>query len=199
VHRYDPERGEPLTTEAAVEPSDTYAQHKIAAEALVRDGGVPYTILRMSSVWLDRSPNAQNLRLMYDIPLDTRMETAHPDDLALAFARAPAVDELVGRTLFVGGGPSCQTTYRQLYSRIFAASGLSELPDAAFTQRPFIGDWLDTAESQRLLNYQHHSLEQLIAARRAGRITRAATRLLSPLIQRWMLSHSSHWSAAARQ
>lgn len=100
-----------------------------------------------------------------------------------------------GRVLFIGGGPRCQTTYRELLTASFAARGLPMLPDAAFpTEPPFIGDWLDTAESEALLGYQRVGLHEWIeGSQRPAAPVRWATRLVAPLVQSWMLSHSPRW------
>ena len=41
---------------------------------------------------------------------------------------------------------------REIVERVLTAAGVGMLPAAAFTTAPFATDWLDTAESQRLLN-----------------------------------------------
>jgi len=52
------------------------------------------------------------------------------------------------------GGTRCQYYYREIVERVLTAAGVGMLPEAAFTTAPFATDWLDTAESQRLLHYK---------------------------------------------
>jgi UDP-glucose 4-epimerase len=200
VHPYVPARRPPITVDEPVAPTDHYAAHKIACEAAIRASEARWTILRLSSVMLDRPPDAKNLGIVFQIPLDTRMEMVHPDDAARACANALTTPATEGRTLFVGGGPSCQVTYRELLARSFAARGLPMLPDAAFpTDIPFIGDWLDTRESEALLDFQRTSLADWLAtSQTASGPVRLATRAVGPLVRAWMLRYSPTWRARPR-
>ncbi|HET6417896.1 MAG TPA: hypothetical protein VFG22_16485, partial [Polyangiales bacterium] len=57
-------------------------------------------------------------------------------------------------------------------------------------------DWLDTDESQALLNFQRISFEDFIGEmRRASRFTRPLTRMFSPMIRWFMLRYSDAWQA----
>ncbi len=195
VHPYREDRGRPLRIDDEIAASDHYAAHKIAAEAIVRDSGLPATILRLSSILLDRKMTPENLRLIFEIPMDTRFEMVHPRDAATAFVNATETPAVRGRTLFVGGGPSCQRTYRRFYEEIFGAVGLGPFPDEAYSEKPFIGDWLDTAESEALLKFQRRTIANWVETQRVRGPTRWATRLLRPLIQRWMLRYSQRWQS----
>lgn len=121
VHRFDRDRVPPLRTDAPVEPSDVYAAHKIEAERAVMESGLRASVLRLSSVALDRGIDAEVLRTIFAIPLETRMEMIDPRDAGRAFANAVVTPEIDGRVLFLGGGPRFQTTYRELYARLFPA------------------------------------------------------------------------------
>lgn len=191
VHPFRPDRAGPLRVDDEVAPRDHYAAHKLAAEAIVRASGQPATILRLSSILLDRKPTPANLRMIFDIPIDTRFEMVDPRDAAVAFANALVTPAVSGRTLFVGGGPPCQRTYRSFYAEVFDdALGLGTFPDEAFAETPWIGDWLDTTESQALLRFQSRTLEDWLTTQRTRGPARWATRALAPLIRRCMLRHS---------
>ena len=61
---------------------------------------------------------------------------------------------------------------------------------------PFPTDWLDTAESQRLLAYQRHTLDDYVRdmqGRLAGR--RHLVRAFRPLVRYLLLSQSPHYRA----
>lgn len=195
VHPHVRERVGPLTVDDAVAGTDHYAAHKIACEKAVRGSRLRWSILRLSSVMLERPPNEKNLRILYGVPLDTRMEMVHPDDAALAFARSVDERRCEGKVLFIGGGRSCQTTYRELLRMSFEARGLQMLPEEAFpTSPPFIGDWLDTGESQALFDYQRTSLAAWVqASQAAAGPLKLATRLVAPMVKSWMLRYSPYW------
>lgn len=193
VHRFDRDRAPPLRTDAPVEASDVYAAHKIEAERVVMESGLRASVLRLSSVSLDRGISPEILRTIFAIPLETRMEMIDPGDAGRAFANAVITPEIDGRVLFLGGGPRFQTTYRELYARLFPALGLRPPAEGCFAREPpFIGDWLDTAESERLLHYQRRTLDDYVERARARGVVLAATLALSPLVSWWMASHSPH-------
>lgn len=71
------------------------------------------------------------------------------------------------------------------------AVGVGILPDDAFTTVPFPTDWLDTSESQRILRFQRHTLQDYIQEIRAQvGISYHIVRTLRPLIRRWPLKKS---------
>jgi len=117
----------------------------------------------------------------------------HSRDVGLAVANAVNSTEIWGKTLLVGGGPGCQLYYRDFIRQITDVMGIWPLPDDAFALPPSSPlDWVDSTESQRLLNYQKHSFEDYIGEIPAsmGRPTRYLLRLFGPLIHRLILSQS---------
>ncbi len=101
----------------------------------------------------------------------------------------------------IGGGATCQVYYRDYLERVMQATGIGQLPEKAFGHDPYRTDWLDTAESQRLLNYQRHTFDEIIAdVIRASLPTGPAKLmlpLLRPFVRRWILSLSPYLKASA--
>jgi nucleoside-diphosphate-sugar epimerase len=166
VHGHTQHRPPPRRVDDPLEATDPYTTHKIECEALVRDSGLDWCILRLADVPVlgPRRPHP----IMFEIGLDNRIEAIHAADVGTALTNALDTPEAWGRMLFVGGGPSCQLTYREYLTRMMAASGLPPLPDAAFSTAEYVTDWLDTQESERLLRYQRHRFEDITAAVAAG-------------------------------
>lgn len=176
--------------------TDDYTAHKIEAERLLAESGLAVTVLRLGAVIPIEVIGAVD-PLMFEVPLEDRIEVVHPDDVARALIRAAERDDLAGRTLLIGGGPGCQVRQRELMARALDAVGVGMLPDEAFTTAPFHTDWLDTTESQALLDFQHHSLEDLIAdMRRSVGWRRAPAKALAPLIRRVLLRGSPYLRAS---
>lgn len=149
----------PRTALDPVEPTEHYARHKIECEEMVRSSGLEWAILRLAATL----PLAMKLDPgMFDVPLNNRMEYAHTQDVGLALANAVRSREVWGKILLIGGGPRCQYTYREIAQRVLDGLGVGMLPEAAFDSTPFPTDWLDTAESQRLLQYQQRTLDDYI-------------------------------------
>ena len=180
-----------------VAATDHYTAHKLACEELVRRSGLTWAIFRFADVppLAGRRPHP----IMFRIPLDTRFEVLHPADAALAIANALHCPDVWGRVSLIGGGPACQVRYRDYLGAMLDALGIGRLPEAAFGHEPYPTDWLDTAESQRLLRYQRHSFEEVVrdVARALGPAP-VLLRPLRPLARWWILRLSPYWSRSRR-
>jgi nucleoside-diphosphate-sugar epimerase len=181
----------PRTISDPVVPIEHYAHHKIKCEQMVKDSGLKWAILRFGAVL----PLAMKLDPgMFDVPLNNRMEYVHTRDVGLALANAVSSDQVWGKTLLIGGGPSCQLYYHEIVEKILGAMGLGALPEEAFGTMPFCTDWLDTTESQSLLNYQRRCLDdyvQEMAALLGYR--RFLIRIFRPIVRQWLLSKSPYF------
>lgn len=192
--------GPPLTSADPAMGTDCYTSTKAECERLLWDSGLPFVILRLGvSVGTqaasgDLSPDV--FRVLFGVDPEARLEWVHPEDVALAQARALETPEAQGKILMIGGGEGCRLTFREFYDAMFGAAGLGSFPAEAYGAGPYYCDWLDTTESQRLLRYQRIRFDEFIVAlRHASRFSRPATRLLSPLIRRFLLRYSDAWRA----
>jgi len=184
----------PRKADDPIQITDVYTKSKAACEDLVRASGLPWLIFRFADVPIIGLRPAHPI--MYEIGLHNRFEVLHPDDAALAVLNAVELDSLwgAGKMLLIGGGKSCQITYRDYLANILEAMGVGMLPEAAFSEKEYVTDWLDTAESQALLRYQRHSFEDItreIAAQLGWR--RYIMPLARPFARRSMLSLSPYW------
>jgi nucleoside-diphosphate-sugar epimerase len=182
-------------------PHDHYAETKLSAEAILRDSGLPFTILRLTGIL---GPNMKPNPLMFHMPLDTSLEMCTPRDCGLALAEAPLHPEaLQGRTFNLGGGPRARTTYRDFLARWFELAGLGRnaLPEEAFALRNFhCGFYADSEDLQRVLAFQREGLEELFTQvrERFGPLTRTAARLARPLVRAYLLAGSEPLRARAK-
>ena len=179
-----------------VSATDAYTAHKIEGEGMVRASGLRHLIMRFADV--PKLALRPAHPIMFEIPLDTRIEALHTRDAGLAVARALGCPEAWGRTLLVGGGPRCQVYFRDYLARFLTAMGVGSLPEEAFGTTPYPTDWIDTEESERLLRYQRHSIDDIV--REIGALLgwrRPLMPLLRPLVRRRMLSLSPYWRARA--
>jgi len=175
-----------------VKPMENYARHKVECERLVRGSGLSWSVFRFAaalpfSLKLDGA--------MFEIPLDNRMEYVHHRDVGVALAKGVACPEIWGKTLHIGGGPRCQYTYGQIVHKIMSAVGIGSLPESAFSRKPFSTDWIDTEESQRLLDYQRMTLDDYVEGLRARLgFRRVAARAFRPLARALLLRHSPYYA-----
>jgi nucleoside-diphosphate-sugar epimerase len=129
---------------------------------MVRRSGLAWSILRLADVPVlgIRDPHP----IMFEIGLDNRIESLHADDAGLAIANVLETPQVWGRVMFIGGGPSCQLTYREYLTRLLAAMGVDPLPEKAFSTAVYATDWIDTEEGEALLGYQRHSFDDIAEA-----------------------------------
>ena len=192
-----PER---ITPNTAIDPIDQYGEDKVLAEAVIRDSGLPYAVLRLAGVISPDGAskvNADYLLLMRSMPRDNRLHTVDARDVGLAFAnavdRGAAVD---GKVLLIAGNETHVRLHSEVQDDVMAALGLGRLgPSVNLPGDPdddrgwsFTG-WFDTSESETLLDFQRHDWLDTLAwmaesqgrqrhlLRAIGPVLRPATRL----------------------
>lgn len=167
-------------------PGDEYGRTKVEAEALVRQSGLSWVIMRLSMIgWarkLDPDP------ILFRMPLLTKLELCHTEDAGRAFAAALRSESVQGRILDIGGGATCRTTYRAYLDRMFGLlglGGLSFLPEEAFAPSGFHCGWYaDSDEAEELLRFRTKSLEDYYAeVAEAARWKRRGARLVGSLVR----------------
>ena len=189
------DREPPLRVETSVSPTDEYGRHKVACEQAIQQSRLQWSILRLAAVTpIHLIGHAQDPGIMFEFSPEARFEFLHPADAGTAFARAVACEEAIGKILNIAGGEKCRMTYYEFCSDLMSAIGIGPLPTEAFvrTEVPrFFGDWLDTEESQRLLQYQKRGLSEQKADMRKdfGAIV-PLIRLLRPVVT-WFFVRSS--------
>ena len=87
-----------------------YGQSKLDAETIVRNSSLNWTVFRLAAIM----KNHKISKLMFHMPLDTKLEICTPEDTARAFLHAIFKSALLrGRVFNLGGGESCCMTYRE--------------------------------------------------------------------------------------
>ncbi|MBE0481680.1 MAG: NAD(P)-dependent oxidoreductase [Dehalococcoidia bacterium] len=159
-----PDASEPLSPDKdEPRPFDVYGKTKLEAEELIKDSGIDYLILRLTAV-MYFAFELSDLKRMYTISLDNRVEFCHPDDLSVAIVNAVRGFDLVkGRTLIISGGPEQRMYYRDMLGSILGVMGLPVPPPTKFTREPSYLDWYDTSKSQQLLRFQRKTFRDYLA------------------------------------
>jgi nucleoside-diphosphate-sugar epimerase len=193
VHGYTQDRPPPRRVDDPLVPTDPYSAHKIECEAMVRASGLRWCIVRLADVPVlgMRRPPA----IMFEIGPEIRIEALHGQDAALALVNALDEPRMWGQVHFIGGGATCQVTYREYVTRLLAAMGIGALPDGAFrTGSRYATDWLDTADSESLLGYQRHSFDDIVRAVAANAgWKRRAVAAIGPVARFALLSMSPYY------
>lgn len=186
VYGPDQHRRGIATADSPTLATDTYTETKLAAEAVLRASPLAWVILRIGAA-IEGSASATDpivLRLMFEIDPSNPIEVVHGDDVARAAAQALIVPDAHRKILPIGGGASCRLTQRQLLETTLAAVGIVGLPDSAFGTGSYYTCWLDTEESQRLLDFQKHDFARIrsdVSARFAR--WRPLLQLAAPLVR----------------
>lgn len=193
------DRQPPLLNDSRESPTDNYGRTKVAAEQAIRSSSLKWTILRICAAPPVEIPKggAHDISTMFEMSADARVEFVHAEDVSSAFCSAVNCDESIGKSLFLGGGKECQLSGLEFATNMVRGNGISgTLPAAAFKPGPipvFYGDWVDTQESQRLLQFQHHTMEDFIGHMQAAMGWKYyLIRLISPLAKRVILKHSPY-------
>ena len=192
--------GPPKTASDPQVATDVYSETKIESERLVRESGIPWTILRFGVVpslqesWLESEMDST----IFKIPLVQRLEFVHTRDVGIAAANAISED-CNFKTLLIGGGEDCRMTYREFLTTTLDAMGIGMLPDSAFItpkcmEDYFHTDWMDTEEAQRLLDFQRRDLHDYANELRAELgFRRYLIWLFKPIARRRMLEMSPYY------
>ena len=186
---------EPINPETPVNPIDQYGEDKVMAEAVIRDSGLPYAVLRLAGVISPDGAsnlNADYLLLMRATPGDNRMHTVDARDVGLAFANAvDRGEDIDGKVLLIAGDETHKRAHRELEDDMMEGVGIGRLgASASLPGDPddergwsFTG-FFDTTESAALLDYQQHAWPETVAwvAEAQGK-RRILLRALGPLIR----------------
>lgn len=175
--------------------SDLYTTCKILCEEKIKNSELEWVILRFGAVLSPKInlKNTKQFETFFEIPLNNRIEILHSRDAGLALANAVKNQNVWGKVLLVGGGAKCQLHQRYIIRQILENMGVGMFPDNAFGTIPYYTDWLDTTESQNLLNYQQRTFDDFIEelVRNFG-WRRYLVKTLRPLVRKWILKQSSH-------
>lgn len=178
-----PATTEPLCPDKHVpKPLGAYAETKLEAESIIKQSGIDYLILRLTAIMYFNF-EVSDLRRMFGIPLNNRLEFCHPDDLAVAIVNAVKNwDAVRGNTLVVSGGPDQRMLYKDMVGDILGVLGLPLPPEQKFTREPYYLDWYDTAKSQELLRFQRKTFRDYLHDYSSG-LSRRYSALFLPFMR----------------
>ncbi len=186
----------PRRADEEISPSDNYTRQKAECEAMLRESTLRTVVFRIAM-----TPPVALAALspfVFDMHPDMRVEFTHPKDQALAIANSLLLDEqVVGRTLCLGGGARNRYRYREFMNMAFGAMGFAPLPRSAFGDALFLTDWVDSEESQAILDYQRRdasSYFEEVSAELGP--ARHVMKRIGPALTGLILAHSRHEAAA---
>ena len=171
---------------------DIYAQTKIVSENLIQHSKLNWSIFRLTAIM----KNHKMSKLMFHMPLSTKMEICTPRDTARAFTEAiKHRSELSGRIFNLGGGEQCYITYREFLERSFHLFGLGEVnfPQHAFAERNFhCGVYTDGNILEDILHFRNDTIDNYFVevSRSISFATWALSSIFSSVIKQSLLNQS---------
>jgi nucleoside-diphosphate-sugar epimerase len=174
------ERGRLYGIDDPTRATDNYSAHKLEIERRLAQSRINWVILRVGVAVDARrlGADAETLRTLFGIHADNPLEYVHPRDVASAMVNAVRSPQAQRKILLIGGGQRCRVTQHEFLAAGLDALGLG-LPRDLLGQNSYYTCWMDTEESQALLNFQHHSFADYREEMR--RKMRWPRRLLAPL------------------
>jgi nucleoside-diphosphate-sugar epimerase len=186
----------PISPYAIPNPKNNYTKTKVDAEKLLQESDVPYCICRFSAVLSTFvKVNLNGMKEAFEMPLDNRVEMVLDLDLAVAIVNAAELmikgNTLNGKILNIGGGKDFQRYARNLTQDLFEIMGIGKVDENCFSTKDYFLDWMDTEESQMLLQFQNHSFDEAMKIfLRPYKKLRPIIRLVSPLIRKFFQNQS---------
>ena len=175
-------------------PSDEYAKQKLKSEGLIKQSKLEWAIFRLTYIV---SPDKLQMDpLMFKMPLDTYIEICHTEDVGLALANAVENRKIWGKLMHIAGGEKCRTTYKEYIGKMMEIFGLGKdfLPDEAFSKGNFHCGFMTTEESQKLLNYQRHTLDDYFnEVKERFSLKRYFMMMFKPIIRTNLLKKSPYY------
>lgn len=146
-----------MRAEDPVAPSDNYTRHKAEVEQRLATSAIPWSVLRVGVSVDSRTLGADlsMMRKLFRVMPDNPLEYVHPCDVATAVANVIDNPLALGKILLLGGGADCRITQHQFLSAAINALGI-ELPRDMLGTERFYTSWMDTAETEKILQFQHH-------------------------------------------
>ena len=181
-------------------PHDDYAKQKLKCENLIKNSSLKWAIFRLTGIF---SPNKlQRDPLMFDMPLETCLEICHTKDVGLALVNAIENQEIWDDIFNIAGGIKCRIIYKDFLAKMLGLFGLGfhYLPEEAFSKRGFHCGFVDTNKSQKLLQYQRHTLTDFFnEVKKKVKVIRFLSTLFRPIARRYLLGKSPYYKAKRKQ
>lgn len=191
----------PVKADDELRPTSVYTNSKVEAEKIVKNSGIPWTIVRLGVAPMV-SGNFESFDEAWEMPLDQRIEFIHPKDVGLALTNSVTAN-INGKILLLGGGNHCRMTSGDFYKKLFGAMGIKMFPKSAFrTPKPpseapdewYFTDWMDTEEAQKLLQFQSCTLDDYIKDLKSNLgFLITLSKLFSPLVYKMLLKRSPYY------
>ena len=186
-----PKKNQPISTKRKSNPQDHYGRHKVESMKLLKKSKLDHAIFVLTVVpplhYLAQNP------AMFDVEVDSNVELVHEEDVAKAFYNALFTDKIWGKILHIAGGETCRLSYMEFINKMMIASGIGELSDELFKGKKYHFAFMDSTESQKLLDFQEHTTEDIIEdMKKNNKFTFGLIKLFRPIIRSYLINQSPY-------
>ena len=183
---YNEEEGK-IINKIKIDENDYFNCGKYASEKLIEKKLKNYTIIRVPLVLGD----LRKEHFIYTVNTNARIEVITREDAAYAFCKCIDYMHKLNKTIInIGGGNTCQTTYRSLIINILKYHGISfnYILTRLFLPKNYTSPYLkDSDNSNKVLNYRNDSLASYYMRQKRRSRDRIIQKLLAkPII--WVLN-----------
>ncbi|MDD3686834.1 MAG: NAD(P)-dependent oxidoreductase [Bacteroidales bacterium] len=171
---------------------DEYAKTKIAAEEIIQSSALKWSIFRLTAIMGGHKIS----KLMFHMPLATKMEICTPADTARAFVNAIEHRNIIeGKIFNLGGGENCRCTYLEFLDRSFKIFGLGDVnfPEKAFADQNFhCGYYSDGDDLEEILKFREDNLESYFKNEesKVSGIQKAVTKCVKGIVKNRLVKQS---------
>ena len=149
---------------------DNYSKTKVNAEAIITSSKLNWSIFRLSAIM--GIGNHKVSGIMFDVPLETKMEIATVKDTANGFVCALDKQSILNHQIFnLAGGKQCQLTYKEFLTKAFDSFGMGKINfhEFAFAKQNFhCGYYQDSDVLEDLIHFRSDSVETYFKRFRAS-------------------------------
>jgi len=187
-----------------IQPSegDEYALTKMKAEQFIRDSQLDWSVFRLCAIM--GIGNHKVSGLMFEMPLDTCIEIASPEDTARAFNHAATQSNkrnLLSKKIFnLGGGTNFRMIYKDFLALNFDIFGLGEvnfLPYVFAEKNSHCGYYQDGDDLEKILHFRRDSIDTYTQKLKKATpaFQRMATKLVKSIVKKQLLKKSEPYQA----
>ncbi|HNQ66867.1 MAG TPA: NAD(P)-dependent oxidoreductase [Bacteroidales bacterium] len=176
---------------------DEYAITKIAAEEIIKNSKLDWSIFRLTAIMGGHKVS----KLMFHMPLNTAMEICSPRDTGRAFIKAMENKSELSKKIFnLGGGECCRTLYSDFLAESFDIFGMgkADFPDKSFAEKNFhCGYYQDGQVLEDILKFRNDSLNDHYnnERKKVSKIQKQVTKNFRKLIKNHLRKQSEPYEA----
>lgn len=181
--------------------SDNYSAHKIQNETMLDHSSLPWTVIRLPAVasvdknW-GRGPGMAKLGFL--IPVNMREHGIDARDVGLALVNAVTAD-VIHKKFNIVGDDSWRVITKDMRARGNANLGLPAFPDDWYravdshnSDSWFFENWVDTSESQAVLKYQQHTIDDYFEMMKSSPVQKMIMKVLKSTILKTVAKESPY-------